>query len=341
MLNLKSSINFGPSQRARRSPALLLSALLLAAPLLLPSAAVGQEWPSKPIRVVNPNAAGGVTEALFRAMSPSVESRLSTRMILDNKPGADGAIGGAEVARAAPDGYTLLLAPTASYSVLQHLYKNLTYDPINAYEFIGLLMEAPLILTVSNNVPARNMKEFIEFIRANPGKYNYGSPGSGSPAHLTMAQISQSTGNSMVYVPFKGTAPLALSMLSGDVHATTFSLVAVQGHLKAGKLRALAVTAKNRMADIPDVPTTAEAGFPQYSGTNWWVLSAPRGTSQKIIDRLWTEFRTTLADPEVQKRILATGHVTIAAGPTETLAFVRSEAARYKKIVEDGKITLD
>ena len=315
---------------------MIFSAALLAATAPLTNA---QEWPAKPIRVVIPNTPGGVSEALFRAMSPGIEARLGQRFFIDNKPGADGAIGGGDVARAAPDGYTLLLAPTANYAVLQHLYKNLNFDPLSAYENIGLLVEAPLILTVSANVPSRTMKEFVEFIRVNPGTYNYGSPGSGSPAHLTMAQIAQSTGNSMVYVPFKGTAPLALSMLAGDVHATTFSLVAVHGHLKAGKLRALAITSKQRMADIPDVPTTAEAGFPQYSGTNWWVISAPRGTNSRIVDRLWAEFRTSLADGEVQKRILATGHVPIPAGPADTVSFIRSESARYKKIVEDGNIT--
>lgn len=305
------------------------------------SQAFAQEWPAKPIRVVVPYTPGGVSEAIFRAMSTGIENRLGQRFFIENKPGADGTIGTADVARAAPDGYSLLLAPTANYAVTHHMYKNLPFDPMTAFDPIGLLVEAPLILTVSMNVPARNMKEFIEFLRTNPGKYNYGSPGSGSPAHLTMAQISQSTGNSMVYVPFKGTAPLALSMLAGDVHATTYSLTAVQGHLKAGKLRALAITSKQRMTEVPDVPTTAEAGFPQYSGTNWWVIAAPRGTNTRIIDRLWSEFRTALAEPEVRVRIAATGHVPIPQGPADTVAFLKAESARYKKIVDDGKITAD
>jgi tripartite-type tricarboxylate transporter receptor subunit TctC len=155
-----------------------------------------------------------------------------------------------------------------------------------------------------------------------------------------MAQISQQTGNSMVYVPFKGTAPLVLAQLSGDVHVTTYSLTAVAGQLKAGKLRALAVTSKQRMAEIPDVPTTAEAGFGQYSGTNWWVVAAPRGTSPRIIERLWSEFRTALGEPDVKKRIAETGHVPVPLGPSETAAFLKAESARYRKIVEDGNITL-
>ena len=298
-----------------------------------------QEWPAKPIRIVVPYTPGGVSEAIFRAMSTGIEARLGQRFYLENKPGADGNIGTGEVVRAIPDGYTLLLAPTANFAVTPHMYKNLNFDPLTGLDPVGLLVEAPLILTVSANVPARTMKEFIDYIRANPGKYNYGSPGSGSPAHLTVAQISQQTGNSMVYVPFKGTAPLALAMLSGDVHISTYSLTAVAGHLKAGKLRGLAVTAKQRMAEIPDIPTTAEAGFPQYSGTNWWVLAAPRGTPTRIIDRLWAEFRSALAEPEVRKRIVETGHVPIPQGPAETVSFLRSESARYKKIVEDGNIT--
>jgi tripartite-type tricarboxylate transporter receptor subunit TctC len=219
------------------------------------------------------------------------------------------------------------------------MYKNLTFDPLTELDPVGRLAEAPLIITVAQNVPARTLKEFIDLIRANPGKYNYGSPGSGSPAHLTMAQISQQTGNSMVYVPFKGTAPLALAMLSGEVHVSTYSLTAVAGQLKAGKLRALAITSKDRMPEIPDVPTTAEAGFPQYNGTNWWVAAVPHRTPPRIIDRLWSEFRTSLGDAEVRRRIAETGHVPVPAGPAETATFLKAESARYKKIVEDGNIT--
>jgi len=306
---------------------------------MLAFTACAQEWPAKPIRIVVPNTAGGVADAIFRAMSTGIENRLGQRFYIDNKAGADGNIGTSDVVRSAPDGYSFLMAPTANYAVTPHMYKNLNYDPLINLDPVGLLVEAPLILTVNASVPARTMKEFIEFIRTNPGKYNYGSPGSGSPAHLTMAQISQQTGNSMVYVPFKGTAPLALAMLSGDIHIATFSLVAVAGHLKAGKLRAIAITSKQRMADIPDVPTTTEAGFPQYSGTNWWVVSAPKGTPTRIIDRMWAEFRTALNEPEVRTRIAATGHVPVPMGPAETPAFLRAESARYKRIVDDGNIT--
>jgi tripartite-type tricarboxylate transporter receptor subunit TctC len=315
--------------------------LALVALTTLASAASAQEWPAKPIRVVVPYTPGGVAEAIFRPMAPGIEQRLNQRLYIDNKPGADGTIGTGDVARAAPDGYSILLAPTANYAVTQHMYRNLGFDPLTSLDPVGTLCEAPLIITVSGNVSSKNLKEFIDLIKANPGKYNYGSPGSGSPAHLTMAQISQSTGNSMVYVPFKGTAPLVLAMLSGDVHVSTYSLTAVAGQLKAGKMRALAITSAQRMADIPDVPTTAEAGFPQYNGTNWWVVSVPHGTPARIVDRLWGELRVALGEPEVRRRINETGHVVTPKNPAETMAFLKAESARYKKIVEDGKITAD
>ncbi len=298
-----------------------------------------QEWPAKPMRVVVPYAPGPVPEGLFRAQQPFVEARLGGKFFIDNKPGADGTIGTADAARGAPDGYTLLLAPTANFAVTQHMYKSLPYDVFNDFDPIATLWEAPLILVVPASLPVKTFKELDALLRASPGKFNYGSPGSGSPSHLTSEQISQATGNSLVYVPFKGTAPLVVSMLAGDIQMAHFSLTAVGGHLKTGKLRAISITSKQRMVEIPEVPTTIEAGFPQYSGTNWWVLAAPRGTPTRIINRLANDFLVTLKDPEVVKRIAETGHVNVGLGPADTAKFLRSEAVRYKKIVEDGKIT--
>ncbi|MFM9967956.1 MAG: Bug family tripartite tricarboxylate transporter substrate binding protein, partial [Burkholderiales bacterium] len=296
-------------------------------------------WPNKPIRVVVPYAPGPVPEGLFRSQQPFVEARLGAKFFIENKPGADGTIGMGDVVRAAPDGYTLLLAPTGNFAVSQHLFKDLGYNVVNDLDTIATLWEAPLILVVPASLPVKTFKELEALIRANPGKFNYGSPGSGSPSHLTSEQISQATGKSLVYVPFKGTAPLLIAMLAGDIHMAHYSLTAGGGHLKTGKLRAISITSRQRMAEIPDVPTTIEAGYPQYGATNWWVLAAPRGTPTTIINRLANEFLVTLKDPEVIKRIAETGHVTVGMGPAETAKFVRSESVRYKKIVEDGKIT--
>ena len=313
--------------------ALALMGAIAAAP-----AVDAQNYPTRPIRWIVPVPAGATTDIVTRLVAQKINEAWGQQVIVDNRPGGAFVIGSDIVAKGVPDGHTIgtLLTP---HIVNPYVMKDLPYDAIGSFDHVSMIAETWPLCTVGPNVPARNLKELADYIKANPGKYNYGSPGSGSPAHLTVAQISQQTGNSMVYVPFKGTAPLALSMLAGDVQITTYSLTVVAGHLKAGKMRALAVTSKQRMAEIPDVPTTAEAGFPQYSGTNWWVIAAPRGTNTRIIDRLWAEFRTALADPEVRKRIAETGHVPIPQGPAETVAFLKSESARYKKIVEDGNIT--
>ena len=310
-----------------------LSALCLAAP------AFAQEWPAKPMRVVIPFAAGSVSEAIFRVMSPPVEARLGQRFVVESKPGADGHIGVGEVIRAAADGHTLLLAPTANFAVTPHLFKNLGFDPLTALDPISLLADAPLLAVVGANVPSRNLKELVEYVRASPGKYNYGSPGSGSPAHLAGAAFAQMTGNAMVYIPYKGTVPMISAMLSGDVLAAFPTLTGIIGQLKAGKLRAVAVLSRQRMAEVPDVPTSAESGFPQFTGSNWWVLAAPHGTHPRIIERLYGEFKTSLGDQEIRKRVADLGHNTIGLSPAETATFLKAESARYKSIVEIGKIT--
>ena len=316
----------------------ILVAGLAAFSFALSSAASAQQWPSKPIHVVVPNTAGSVGEVLLRAIAPQVEAKLGQRLLVDNKPGAAGNIGTAEVARAAPDGYTLLLAPTANYSVNQHLFKNLGFDPLAALEPIAMLAEAPLLAVINAEVQARSLKELEQYVRANPGKLNYGAPGTGSPSHLTGALFSQLTGNAMVYVPYKGIAPMVQALLANDIQVTFPTITTVLGALKTGRVRVLAVMGRERLPELPDVQTTIEAGFPDLVFGNWWVLSAPRGTDERAIERLAHEVDAALADPAVRKRIRDAGHVPTGLSRADTAAFLRSESARYKKIVETGRI---
>jgi tripartite-type tricarboxylate transporter receptor subunit TctC len=316
----------------------LRNILAIAAAALAPSIGLSQDWPSRPIRVVIPFAAGSVSEAIFRTMAPGVEADLGQRFVVEAKPGADGAIGTNEVVRAAPDGYTLLLGPTAVYAVIPHLFPNLGFDPLAALDPISLLADAPLLAVVGADLPVRSLDDLTRYVRASPGKYNYGSPGTGSPAHLTGAAFSQQTGNAVVYVPYKGTPPMVQALLAGDIQMAFPTWTGIIGPVKAGKLRVLAVMSRERMAELPDVPTTVEAGYPQLVGGNWWVLSAPRGTSPRILSRLADEFRKVLADAAVRKRIGELGHLPIGLAPAETAAFLRSESARYKSIVERGGI---
>ena len=314
-----------------------MATLILA---VLNSLAFAQAWPEKPIRLILPYAPGGVPEAIFRTLSPGLEVRLGQRFIVEARPGGDGAIGGGAVARATPDGYTLIIAGTGLMSVTSHINKNLGFDPLGAFDVIATLAEAPPLAIVHPSMPVRNLDELVSYLLANPGKFNYGAQNSGSPTHLTGAALSQMTGNSMVYIAYKGTAPLVQAMLANDIQVAFPTLSGIGPHIKAGKLRALAVMARQRMAELPDVPSALEAGFAQLVGTNWWAMSAPRGTPPAIIERLSSEVRLGLGEDEVRKRLAALGHSPLVMTHAESAAFVRSESARYKEIVEKGRISL-
>jgi tripartite-type tricarboxylate transporter receptor subunit TctC len=314
---------------------LILSALVF---LFAACGTQAQEWPAKPIRVVYPYSAGGVGDTSFRALSVLIEPRIGQRFVIESKPGAAGNIGTAEVARAAPDGYTLLIAPTASYSVNQFLFSNLGFDPLTAFEPISIYADAPLVVLMNAAVPAKTLKEFVEHARANPGKLNFGSPGTGSPSHLTGELLSQITGRALVYVPYKGTPPMVQAILANDIQLVIATLGGNLPHVKSGRLRLLAVTAKERMADIPDVPTTPEAGYPELLASNWWALAAPRGTDRRIVERLAEEVRAALADPAARKRINDLGMLPVGSTPAETASHMRAEAERWKTVIERGGI---
>ena len=300
-----------------------------------------QDDPATSIRLVSPFAAGSVAEVFFRILAVAVEPKLGQRFVVEGKPGADGNIGAAEVARAKPDGYTLLLAPTATFAVVAHLYKELPFDPLNGFEHISMLVENWPLATVGAGVPARSLGELAEYVRANPGKFNYGSQGSGTPTHLIGAAFSRVAGNTLMHIPYKGTPQMMQAMLAGDIQLVFASTAAVLPQLKAGKLRALAVMGRQRQAELPELPTTVEAGFPQLAMSNWWILAAPKGTNSRIVDRLAVEFRAALADAGARKRIMDLGLDPVGLAPAETAAYIRSESARYKTIIEQGNIRLE
>lgn len=303
-------------------------------------AASAQAWPAKPIRIVSPYAAGGVGDTIFRLIAPALEQRLGQRFVIDNKTGAAGNIGTSEVVRAAPDGYTFLMAPTANYAVNQYLFK-LGFDPLAQLEPVVTLAEAPLIAVVSPAVTVASLKQLSEQVRAGGNKFNYGSPGAGSPTHLAGASFALLHGNTMEHISFRGTPPMVQSILANDVQLAFPTLTPVAGQLKSGKLQALAVLAKQRMPELPNVPTAAEAGFPDLVFGNWWVLGAPKGTDPAIVTRLGNEIRQLLADPAVKARLAELGHVPLGLGPAESAALVRAESAKYKTLIERTGIRLD
>ena len=327
---------------ARRTAARLIADMIAGISLaaMVPCAGA-QEWPSKSIRVVSPYAAGGVGDTIFRLIAPTLEAKLGQRFFIDNKTGAAGNIGTGEVVRARPDGYTLLFAPTANYAVNQYLFKNLGFDPGTQLEPIATVAEAPLIAVASAANHAATLKEFASATRSNPGKFNYGSPGAGSPTHLAGASFSQLTGNTLVHIAYRGTPPMVMALLADDVQLAFPTLTPVLGHLSSGKLKALAVMARQRSPELPNVPSAVEAGFPDLIFSNWWVLAAPKGTDPKLIARLGSEIRSALADPALRARLAEIGHLPVGLGPAESAAFVRAESVRYKTLIEHTGIKLE
>lgn len=301
---------------------------------------LAQTWPGKPIRIVYPYAGGGVGDAIFRLFEPSLEQRLKQSFFIENKAGAAGNIGTSDAVHATPDGYTFLLAPTGNYSVNQYLFK-LGFDPLSQLEPVVAIADAPLLAVVSPGVTATSLKQLSDQVRATGSRFNYGSPGAGSPSHLAGASFSLMHGNVVEHISFRGTAPMTQSMLSNDVQMAFPTLLAVAAQVKAGKLRPLAVLSKQRIPELPEVPTAAEAGFPELLFGNWWVLSAPKGTAPSVISRLSTEIRQVMADPEIKRKLLDMGQVPLGYGPAETAAFMRAESTKYKTLIERTGIRLD
>ena len=298
------------------------------------------EWPTKPVRIVSPYAPGGVGDVLFRIIGPALEAKLGQRFLMDNKTGAAGNIGTGEVINAKPDGYTFLIAPTANYAVNQHLFGNLNFDPVTQLDAVVTISEAPLIAVVGPNGPG-SLKELAQMVRSNPGKYNFGSPGAGSPTHLAGVSFSQLHGNTMMHIAYRGGPPMVMAMLAGDVQLAFPTVTTVATQLKAGKLKAVAVMGNQRIADLPGVPTAVESGFPELLFGNWWVLSAPKGTDPKIVNRLSAEVRAVLADPAIRAKLAEVGQTTLALGPQESTNFVRTESNRFKTLIERNGIKLE
>ena len=301
---------------------------------------LAQTWPSKPIRIVYPYAGGGVGDAIFRLFEPSLEQRLKQSFFIDNKAGAAGNIGTGDAVNAAPDGYTFLLAPTGNYSVNQYLFK-LGFDPLSQLEPVVAIADAPLLVVVSPGVTATSLKQLSDQVRAPGSRFNFGSPGAGSPSHLAGASFSLMHGNAVEHISFRGTAPMTQSMLSNDVQMAFPTLLAVAAQVKAGKLRPLAVLSKQRIPELPELPTAAEAGFPELLFGNWWVLSAPKGTAPTVISRLSTEIRQLMAEPEIKRKLADMGQMPLGYGPAETAAFIRAESTKYKTLIERTGIRLD
>jgi tripartite-type tricarboxylate transporter receptor subunit TctC len=308
---------------------------VLVSMLLLSAAQVhAQDYPNKPIRIVNPYAAGNTGDISFRTIAPVLEASLGQRFVLENKPGATGNIGAQDVARSEPDGYTLLLAPNNNFVINQFLFKSLGYDPIASFEPITVVSDAPSVLVVPPSLQVSSLRELQALARKSPGKLNFSSPGAGTPPHLAAEWFAKLADVKLTHIPYRGSPAAILALLSGDVQLYVSIFSAIEGHVKSGKLTALAVAAPQRLSSLPDLPTTAESGFPQLVTGTWWALFAPKGTDKKIVDRLAREVRAALADSAVSNRFREMGMSIGGERPEDLAKRIVGEAGSWGKVVQ-------
>jgi len=296
-------------------------------------------YPNKPVRVVIPFAAGGAVDALARLVAPGLGESLGQPIVVDNRPGAGGNLAADSVAKATPDGYTLLLT-TNGHAISPALYKKLPFDAVKDFVPVTQLLATTLILVASPNFSAANTAELVALAKTKPGALNYGSTGVGNPLHLTMELLKISAGVDIVPVPYKGDAPLTTALMSGEVDVAVVPLATSVQHIRAGRIKALAVTGARRISSLPAVPTIAESGIPGFDSTSWQGLFAPAGTPRGIVDRLQRETAKALGAPDVRERLTGLGGDIVASTPEEFEAKFKADLAMFARIVREAKIPL-
>ena len=320
------------------SPTRRLAMVLLALAALPASAqpAAPPAWPAKPIRYIVPFAPGGTTDILGRVVGEKLGSALGQQIVIENKAGQGGSVGAAELARAAPDGYTIGGGTISSHGINASLYEKLSYDPVTSFAPITLYATQPNVLLVHPSVPAKNVQEFIELLKANPNKYSFGSAGTGTSQHISGEMFKTMAGVKMEHIPYRGSGQMLPELLGGTLLVAFDNIASAIPHVKAGKLRALAVTTAKRSAVSPDVPTLAESGLAGYELSSWQAVFAPAGTPKPIVDRLYAEIAKILQMPDVQKRLTELGLDLSGMAPQELGALVKADVPRLGKIVRES-----
>jgi tripartite-type tricarboxylate transporter receptor subunit TctC len=309
---------------------------------LAPFAAQAQAaFPSKALTMVVPFSAGGTTDILARVVGQFMSKDLGQPVIIDNRAGAGGNIGAQMVARAAPDGYTILMGTVGTHAINQSLYKKMAFDPIKDFSPISRVALVPNLLVANPSQPFKTVKEMIAYAKANPGKLTFASSGSGSSIHLSGEMFQQMAGVEMQHIPYKGSAPAITDLLGGQTAVMFDNMPSAIGHVRAGKLRAIAVTTPNRSPALPNVPTIAESGVPGYSATSWFGILAPAGTPAPVIARLNASILKALADPEVKKKLAEQGAEPHGEKPEQFAEFIRSETAKWGQTVKVSGATAD
>ena len=303
-------------------------------------AANAQQYPNKPIRIIVAYTPAGATDILARAVGQKMSETFGQPVVIENRPGANGNIGTDVAAKATPDGHTLLMVTAGTHGINPSLYRKLPWDAVKDFAPVSLVAMVPNIFVVNNSVPAKSIKEFIAYLKANPNKFNYGSPGNGSTAHLSMELFKTMTGTNMQHIPYKGSAGVLTDVMGGQILATMDNMPPYLPQVKAGKIRALAVSTPKRSPAVPDVPTVAEAGVAGYSSGAWFGLVAPTGTPKAIVDKLASETQRILKLPDVNERLSALGAEPVGDSPTQFAAHITSEIAKWAKVIKDANVEL-
>ena len=321
----------------------LIRAVVVFAILPIQAAPAGaRDYPVKPVRLIVPFAPGGGNDTVARTLAQALGASIGQAVIVDNRAGAGGIVGAELAAKAAPgDGYTLFLGGVGSHAVNPSLHARLPYDPVKDFAPVALIASAPSVLVVHPSVPARSLAEFTALAKASPGGLNYASNGSGSSAHLAAVMYEAMAGVRMLHIPYKGLGPALADLLGGEVQAMFSSMVAIVPHIRAGRLRALAVTGKNRSALLPGVPTLAESGLPGYEAGSWYGILAPAGTPREIVLKLNAEIVKALAQPELRERLESEGAEVIGGTPEQFAAHIKAELARLGSLIREGRLQMD
>ena len=305
------------------------------------SGAYAQAWPSKPVTLLVPFPPGGSTDLIARTLGAKLQEKLGGTFIVDNQAGAGGTVGAAQAKRAAPDGYTIFVSSLGPFVIGPHLVKNAGYDPLKDFDYITVAVQAPNVLTVPANSPHKTFADLFKFIKANPDKMTFASAGNGTSDHLTAELFWQETGTKGVHVPYKGGAPAMQDLIGGTVDATFMNINTGLPNIKAGKLRALAITRSTRSPLLPDVPTMEELGIKGVTVYSWQAFAAPKGLPADIKTKLHDALVAGLNDPAVKPKLLELGFEIVGNTPEQFTAFQASEFARWKKVIEVGKITAE
>ncbi len=297
-------------------------------------------YPARPIHIIVPFTPGGSTDILARAIGQALTESWRQQVIVENKPGAGGAIGAEAAAKASPDGYTLFMGHIGTLAVNPTLYAKLPYDAVADFAPVALVAMVPNVLVVNPAIPARSVAELIALAKAKPGGLSCSSGGSGSAAHLAIEYFKLATGTDILHVPYKGTNPAVTDLIGGQVSMTMTGLPPLLQHIRAGKLRALGVASATRLPQIPDVPTIAESGVPGFEATQWYGVVAPARTPPAIVEKLSAEIRRSLSQPDLKRRLEAEGAQPADMGPAEFRKLIQSEIQRWAKVIRAAHIQI-